>query len=365
MHLRLGREPVALPEPLAGLVVHLAARRRGHAAHGDQGTSPWLFPGGRPGQPISAYQLAERMRQLGLRPAQNRSTALFGLATELPPPCSPGCPASTSKSPSNGNEPPPATGPPTPPTTAAANQPLPKTPNRHFGTQVSETHSDSRNNRVHQVAPGYRWTATRPTSSSPASPELPARPPAPPPGRRPACQADRCSTAGQASIQARSAVAAGRIGSAVLRRLKPFDVTLHYTDVHRLPENVERELGVIFYESAADMVPHCDVVTINAPLYPGTEGLFNDQLISTMRRGAYIVNTARAKICDRAAIARALDSGQLAGYAGDVWFPQPAPRGSPVAHDAAPWHDPAHLRVVAVGAGTLRRGHLRDPRMLV
>src|SRR5215510_4948367 len=124
-------------------------------------------------------------------------------------------------------------------------------------------------------------------------------------------------------------VAAGRIGSAVLRRLKPFGVTLHYTDVHRLPEDVERDLGVTFYESAAEMVPHCDVVTINAPLYPGTEGLFNDQLISTMKRGAYIVNTARGKICDRDAIVRALESGQLAGYAGDVWFPQPAPGDHP------------------------------------
>jgi hypothetical protein len=84
VHLRLGREPVTLPEPLAGLVVDLLARRRGHAALGDQGTSPWLFPGGRPGQPISAYHLAERLRQLGLRPAQSRTTALFGLATELP-----------------------------------------------------------------------------------------------------------------------------------------------------------------------------------------------------------------------------------------------------------------------------------------
>jgi formate dehydrogenase len=124
-------------------------------------------------------------------------------------------------------------------------------------------------------------------------------------------------------------VAAGRIGSAVLRRLKPFDVKLHYTDLHRLPEQVERELGVTFYESAAEMVPHCDVVTINAPLYPGTEGLFNDELIATMKRGAYIVNTARGKICDRDAIVRALESGQLAGYAGDVWFPQPAPRDHP------------------------------------
>src|SRR6266853_1434649 len=124
-------------------------------------------------------------------------------------------------------------------------------------------------------------------------------------------------------------VAAGRIGSAVLRRLKPFDVQLHYTDLHRLPEEVERDLGVTFHDSAAQMVPHCDVVTINAPLYPGTEGLFNDELIASMRRGAYIVNTARGKICDRDAIARALESGQLAGYAGDVWFPQPAPQDHP------------------------------------
>jgi formate dehydrogenase len=124
-------------------------------------------------------------------------------------------------------------------------------------------------------------------------------------------------------------VGAGRIGSAVLRRLKPFDVKLHYTDLHRLPPDVEEELGVTFHDSVAGMVPLCDVVTINAPLYPGTQGLFNDQLLSTMKRGAYIVNTARGKICDRDAIVCALESGQLAGYAGDVWFPQPPPRDHP------------------------------------
>jgi formate dehydrogenase len=73
----------------------------------------------------------------------------------------------------------------------------------------------------------------------------------------------------------------------------------------------------------------CDVVTINAPLHPETEGLFNDALIAKMKRGAYLVNTARGKICDRDAVVRALKSGQLAGYAGDVWFPQPAPRDHP------------------------------------
>jgi formate dehydrogenase len=124
-------------------------------------------------------------------------------------------------------------------------------------------------------------------------------------------------------------VAAGRIGLAVLRRLKPFDVKLHYTDRHRLPAETEAELGLTFHPSAADMVPHCDVVTINAPLHPETEHLFDDTLISTMKRGSYIVNTARGKICDRDAVVRALESGQLAGYAGDVWFPQPPPEDHP------------------------------------
>lgn len=120
-------------------------------------------------------------------------------------------------------------------------------------------------------------------------------------------------------------VAAGRIGLAVLRRLKPFDVNLHYTDQHRLDESVERELGLVFHPTAESLVEVCDVVTINAPLHPETEGLFDDHLLSKMKRGAYLVNTARGKICDRDAVVRALESGQLAGYAGDVWFPQPAP----------------------------------------
>lgn len=124
-------------------------------------------------------------------------------------------------------------------------------------------------------------------------------------------------------------VAAGRIGLAVLRRLAPFGVRLHYTDRHRLPDTVERELGLTYHASAQDMVPNCDVVTINAPLHPQTRGLFNDELLATMRRGAYLINTARGLIADRDAIVRALHSGQLAGYAGDVWYPQPAPSEHP------------------------------------
>ena len=124
-------------------------------------------------------------------------------------------------------------------------------------------------------------------------------------------------------------VGAGRIGSAVLRRLKPFEVGLHYFDRHRLPPEVEEELGVTFHPDAESLVRACDVVTINTPLHPETEHMFDDELIDKMRRGAYLVNTARGKICDRDAVARALESGQLAGYAGDVWFPQPAPKDHP------------------------------------
>jgi formate dehydrogenase len=124
-------------------------------------------------------------------------------------------------------------------------------------------------------------------------------------------------------------VAAGRIGLAVLRRLKPFDMHLHYYDRHRLAPEVEAELGLIWHDSVEDMVSVCDVVTINCPLHPETENLFDAAMIGRMKRGAYLVNTARGKIADRDAIANALKSGQLAGYAGDVWFPQPAPQDHP------------------------------------
>ena len=124
-------------------------------------------------------------------------------------------------------------------------------------------------------------------------------------------------------------VAAGRIGLAVLRRMQPFDVGLHYMDRHRLPAEVEEELGATWHESVESLVEACDVVTINCPLHPETENLFDAELIGKMKRGAYLINTARGKICDRDAVAAACESGQLAGYAGDVWFPQPAPQDHP------------------------------------
>lgn len=82
--LRLGSAPVVLPEPLATLILTLVATRTGHAVIGAPTTTPWLFPGGRPGHPVSAYQMGQRLRGLDIQPAIARSTALLQLATELP-----------------------------------------------------------------------------------------------------------------------------------------------------------------------------------------------------------------------------------------------------------------------------------------
>ena len=124
-------------------------------------------------------------------------------------------------------------------------------------------------------------------------------------------------------------VAAGRIGLRVLRLLKPFDVGLHYMDRHRLPEAVERELNLTYHANLESLAKVCDVVTLNCPLHPETEHMINEKTLKFFKRGAYLVNTARGKLVDANALVRAVESGQIAGYAGDVWFPQPAPKDHP------------------------------------
>jgi integrase len=84
VRLHLGDAPVQLPERVAAMARTVAANRKGHATIGALAPSPWLFPGGQPGRPISTTQLTKRLTQLGIRPNQARSTALFQLATEIP-----------------------------------------------------------------------------------------------------------------------------------------------------------------------------------------------------------------------------------------------------------------------------------------
>ncbi|KAK3056044.1 formate dehydrogenase (NAD+) [Extremus antarcticus] len=133
-------------------------------------------------------------------------------------------------------------------------------------------------------------------------------------------------------------VAVGRIGERVLRRLKPFDCKeLLYFDYQPLSSEKEKEIGCRRVDNLEEMLAQCDVVTINCPLHEKTRGLFNKELLSKMKKGAWLVNTARGAIVVKEDVAEALKSGQLRGYGGDVWFPQPAPKDHPLRYAEHPW----------------------------
>ena len=123
----------------------------------------------------------------------------------------------------------------------------------------------------------------------------------------------------------------GRIGQRVCERLKPFNVKILYYDQFPLRTVEEYVLGARF-ATKDQLVEQSDVITINTPLTPETDGMFNRDLIFRMKKGAYLVNTARGKIVVTAALVEALEVGHLSGYAGDVWYPQPAPADHPWRH---------------------------------
>ena len=124
-------------------------------------------------------------------------------------------------------------------------------------------------------------------------------------------------------------IGAGRIGLAVLRRLHPFEMDLHYTQRHRLDAATEQALGLTYHEDVASLVSDMDVVNLQVPLYPSTQNMIDAKMIALMKRGTYLINCARAELVDRDAVVEAVTSGHLAGYAGDVWYPEPAPADHP------------------------------------
>ena len=70
-----------------------------------------------------------------------------------------------------------------------------------------------------------------------------------------------------------------------------------------------------------ELVARCDVVTLNCPLHAGSKGMVDAALLAKFKKGAFLVNTARGGLCVAEDVAAASRSGQLGGYAGDVWFP--------------------------------------------
>lgn len=123
-------------------------------------------------------------------------------------------------------------------------------------------------------------------------------------------------------------IGGGRIGQRVATRLKNFDVRMYYYDNFRLSTVEEFALG-LSYMPLHELVSTCDIISINCPLTPQTDNLFDRNMLFSMKKGAYLINTARGKIVNTEALVEALKSGHLKGYAGDVWYPQPAPQNHP------------------------------------
>ncbi|PWH06598.1 NAD-dependent formate dehydrogenase [Brachybacterium endophyticum] len=126
------------------------------------------------------------------------------------------------------------------------------------------------------------------------------------------------------------AVGGGAIGMGALRRLQPFGLDLHYSKRHRLDEETEKELDLSYHEDIGEMAKEMDILSLQIPLYPATRHIIDADMLSSMKRGTYLINCGRGELVDPDAVVEAVHSGQLAGYAGDVWNPQP-----PSAED--PW----------------------------
>lgn len=123
-------------------------------------------------------------------------------------------------------------------------------------------------------------------------------------------------------------VGLGAIGARTALRLKGFDVRMLYFANHRRSPGEEETLGVR-YARLDTLVAESDVICLALPLMDGSQALFGPERLKAMKPGSWLVNTARGAIVDRDALVESLESGHLAGYAGDTWYPQPAPADHP------------------------------------
>ena len=113
-------------------------------------------------------------------------------------------------------------------------------------------------------------------------------------------------------------VGAGRVGQAILRLLTGFRCTCLYTDKHRLPEPLETELKAQFV-AVDDLAEAADFVVLALPLTSETIGVVDSAFIARMKPGSYLINPARGSLVLEDAVAAALESGHLAGFAADVF----------------------------------------------
>jgi len=116
----------------------------------------------------------------------------------------------------------------------------------------------------------------------------------------------------------------GRIGQAVARRARGFGLAIHYHNRRRVHPDIEAELEATYWESLDQMLSRMDIVSIHCPHTPATYHLLSARRLNLLGSQAYIVNTSRGEVVDENALARLLESGDMAGAALDVFEHEPA-----------------------------------------
>jgi glyoxylate reductase len=119
-------------------------------------------------------------------------------------------------------------------------------------------------------------------------------------------------------------VGMGRIGTALARRAKAFGLSIHYHNRRRAPGAVEDELEATYWDSLDQMLARMDIVSVNTPHTPATYHLLSGRRLKLMKKEAIVVNTARGEIIDETALARMIETGDLAGAGLDVFEHEPA-----------------------------------------
>jgi len=113
----------------------------------------------------------------------------------------------------------------------------------------------------------------------------------------------------------------GRVGRVTAKRARAFDMTIHYTDLKRLPPALEE--GAVFHATPEDLMPHCDFLALHCVASPDTIKLLNAKRIALLPDGAIVVNASRGVVVDDDALIAALKSGKLAGAGLDVFNNEP------------------------------------------
>ena len=111
----------------------------------------------------------------------------------------------------------------------------------------------------------------------------------------------------------------GRIGQAIAKRAKAFDLDINYHNRRRLHQNIEQGLSATYWENLEEMLSTIDILVVSASLNPSSLYLLNAKCLGKMKRTAYLVNISRGEIIDQKALVRQLKDGQLGGAGLDVY----------------------------------------------